>query len=156
MTLGSTGPLRTILAFVVGSLAGTAVIVAIFMGFMSAAFPGEPGRLTPMDEIVAVFFRLMASAVPLAAATSLFLGLPAFLLLRRVGGLTPLSCPLVGGLLASVPPTVFMSLRTYAPISSVLFFAAILFVGGAVGGWIFWHIQRPGDAAESENSVTLG
>jgi hypothetical protein len=141
----SSGSRRTILAFVLGSLTAAAVIVAAHVGLFALAYGSDPATPTISDILVA-FHMLMRRAVPLAAVTALVLGLPAFLLLKRIRGLTALSCALTGGLLALVPLTASLSFRgllfSAAIVPGMLLIASVLFFGGAVGGWVFWRVQR--------------
>ena len=147
MAFGSTGMWRTILAFVAGPLAGAAVIAAIYVAIAVAAGPSDAGSFTLLGDIASAFLALTFVAVQPAAATAVFLGIPAFLLLRRFGRLTAPWCAFTGGVLASVPATLYLlsanpNLYTFEP-SRALMVAALLFVGGAVGGLLFWRIQRP-------------
>ena len=145
MALGSRGSRQTILAFVAGPLTGAAVIVAIHMAIFALADWSDPGNAT-MGEVVNGFLRLMGLAVPLAAVTALVLGLPAFLLLKSIGGLTAFWCTFTGGLLASVPLTAYLWLRNpffaAAIVPGMLLSASVLFLGGGVGGWVCWYVQR--------------
>ena len=149
MASSSTGSRPLMLAFVAGPLAGTAVIAAIYIAITSR------NTLTSVGDVVTLFLNVMVYTDVFAATTALVLGVPAFLLLRRLDRLTAPWCTFVGGLLASVP---LMTLIVATdPISSAaspegLLVFAMLFVGGAVGGWVFWRVQKAGEPRERGHS----
>jgi hypothetical protein len=122
---------RMMTAFALAPLAGAAVAATAI-----AAWTG--------DALTGLFALVFAAAW--AIPVTVFLGLPAYLILRRHLALPPGRSAFVGGIVAVVPYPIFMTLdpETFHGsdnlMMNALAAAGVVLLGG-LGGFVFWAIS---------------
>ena len=139
---------RVVLAF---------ILTPLLISFaVAVAMPFYEGLPNYWDRVLRSWpLYVIVGAIP----ATVILGIPAFLLLKKLVRPTILWCALAGGVVAALPWFLFMSLGGGADQASInghvtqvhghytawgwLYFAQFLglvFVAGAVGGILFWAI----------------
>lgn len=140
---------RVVLGFVLAPMLG---VLALVLWLFGSALWAQGQQLTyalPGITVMAV------AAAGIAAVTTLVLGLPTYLILRRRVRFTLLSVTLIGGLVAVAGAFLLaLVLPEGENLGRSLGFALTFFVFGCVGGFTFWlcafwrdpsfsRVQRP-------------